>query len=129
MQEDYGKQLKAAEAGRLQSLEELKQVYEAQLQEKSQQLTEVDQETVKVFASVPELEPCVTWFLSSLCVQCREESQRHSRWFRQVVKAVEQEEQRKIHMIGTEFENKLQAEKETSRNLKGEVGVITQNVS
>lgn len=44
MEEDYGNQLKAAEAGRLQSLEELKQVYEAQLEEKSQQLTEVDQE-------------------------------------------------------------------------------------
>eukprot|EP00066_Takifugu_rubripes_P026110 XP_011615376.1 PREDICTED: LOW QUALITY PROTEIN: cilia- and flagella-associated protein 57 [Takifugu rubripes] len=99
MEEDYGNQLKAAEAGRLQSLEELKQVYEAQLEEKSQQLTE-----------------------------CQEESHRHSRWFKQIVKAVEQEEQRKIHMIGTEFENKLHAEKETNKNLKGEVGVITQNL-
>lgn len=44
MEEDYGNQLKAAEAGRLQSLEELKQVYEAQLEQKSQHLTEVDQE-------------------------------------------------------------------------------------
>lgn len=61
--------------------------------------------------------------------QCQEEAQRHSRWFKQVIKAVEQEEERKIHTIGTEFESKLQAEKETNKNLKGEVGVVTQNVS
>lgn len=67
--------------------------------------------------------------MMSHCVQCQEESQRHSRWFKQVIKAVEQEEERKIHTIGTEFENKLQAEKETNKNLKGEVGVVTQNVS
>lgn len=65
----------------------------------------------------------------SNCVQSQEESQRHSRWFKQVVKAVEQEEQRKTHVIGTEFESKLHAEKETNKNLKGEVGAITQNVS
>lgn len=62
-------------------------------------------------------------------VQCQEESQRHSRWFKQVVKAVEQEQERKLHAIGAEFENKLHAEKETNKNLKGEVGAITQNVS
>lgn len=44
MEEDYGNRLQAAEAGRLQSLEELKQAYEARLEETSQQLTEVDQE-------------------------------------------------------------------------------------
>lgn len=44
MEEDYGNQLKAAEAGRVQSLEELKQTYEARLQETSQQLTEVERE-------------------------------------------------------------------------------------
>lgn len=69
----------------------------------------------------------MTWV--SICVQCQEESQRHSRWFKQVVKAVEQEERRKSQMMGTQFENKLHAEKETSKKLKGEVAVITQNVS
>lgn len=67
--------------------------------------------------------------MTSHCAQCQEESQRHSRWFKQVIKAVEREEERKIQTIGTEFENKLQAEKETNKNLKGEVGVVTQNVS
>lgn len=44
MEEDYEKQLKAAEERRIQSLEELKQVYESRLEEKSQHLTEVAQE-------------------------------------------------------------------------------------
>lgn len=43
MQEDYETQLKAAEAARIQGLEELKQHYEARLQEKSQLLAEVRQ--------------------------------------------------------------------------------------
>lgn len=42
---------------------------------------------------------------------------------------MEQEEQRKLHAIGAEFESKLQAEKETNKNLKGEAGLMTQNVS
>lgn len=62
-------------------------------------------------------------------MQCQEESQRHRRWFNQAVKALEEEEERKIHSIGTEYEHKLHAEKQTNKNLKGEVGVITQNVS
>lgn len=44
MEEEYENQLKAAEEERIQSLEELKQVYENRLEEKSQQLAEVVQE-------------------------------------------------------------------------------------
>lgn len=41
MEEDHENRLKAAEEGRLQSLEELKGAYESRLEEKSQQLAEV----------------------------------------------------------------------------------------
>lgn len=43
MQEGYETQLKAAEAARIQALEELMQHYEARLQERSQLLAEVRQ--------------------------------------------------------------------------------------
>lgn len=62
-------------------------------------------------------------------VQCREESQRHSRWFSQAVKELEEEEERKIHSMGTQYEHKLHAEQKTNKNLKGEAGAVTQNVS
>lgn len=62
-------------------------------------------------------------------MQCQEESQRHRRRFNQAVKALEEEEERKIHSVGTEYEHKLHAEKQTSKNLKGEVSILTQNVS
>lgn len=45
------------------------------------------------------------------------------------MKALEEEEERKIHSLGSEYEHKLHAEKQTNKNLKGEVGAITQNVS
>lgn len=44
MEEEYENQLKAAKEERIQSLEELKQVYESRLEEKSQHLAEVVQE-------------------------------------------------------------------------------------
>lgn len=43
MEEEYENQLKAAKEERIQSLEELKQVYESRLEEKSQHLAEVVQ--------------------------------------------------------------------------------------
>lgn len=62
-------------------------------------------------------------------MQSQEESQRHSRWFNQAIKALEEEEERKIHSIGTQYQHKLHAEKQANKKLRGEVGVITQNVS
>lgn len=47
MEEDYENQLKSAEAGRIQSLEELRQVYETKLEEKTQQLSEVGPEEAR----------------------------------------------------------------------------------
>ena len=44
MQEDYEKQLKAAEESRVQGLEELTQAYETKLQEKTQLLAQVSQQ-------------------------------------------------------------------------------------
>lgn len=62
-------------------------------------------------------------------VQCQEESQRHSRCFNQAVKALEEEEERKIHSMATEYQHKLQAEEQTREKLRGEVSVCAQNVS
>lgn len=62
-------------------------------------------------------------------VQCQEESQRHRRCFNQAVKALEEEEEQKIHRIATEYQQKLQAEEQTKDKLRGEVSAIAQNVS
>lgn len=64
MEEDYENRLKAAEEGRIQSLEELKQVYESRLEETSQHLTEVAQEEELPLTSIADP------ILSSLTV-CR----------------------------------------------------------
>lgn len=44
MQQDYEKQLKSAHESRIKALEELKQHYEAKLQEKTQLLAQVSQQ-------------------------------------------------------------------------------------
>lgn len=44
MQEDHETQMKVAEEGRIRALEELTQLYEAKLREKTQLLAEVSQE-------------------------------------------------------------------------------------
>lgn len=62
-------------------------------------------------------------------MQRQEDSQRHSRWFSRAVKALEEEEERKIHSLGADYQHKLLAEKQTSQDLRGEVGAVTQNVS
>ncbi|XP_037639358.1 cilia- and flagella-associated protein 57 [Sebastes umbrosus] len=97
MQEDYEKQLKVAEESKIQSLEELTELSEAKLQEKTQ-----------------------------LLVQCQEDAKQQSREFKEIIKQVEEDEERKIHDIQIKYERKLHTEKETNTNLKGETGLMTQ---
>ncbi|XP_034724351.1 cilia- and flagella-associated protein 57 isoform X3 [Etheostoma cragini] len=97
MQEDYEKQLKDAEELKVQSLQELTQIYEAKLQEKTQLLD-----------------------------QCREEAQQQIKEFKEIIKQVEEDEERKIHDIQIKYERKLHTEKELNTNLRGETGLMTQ---
>ncbi|XP_029288716.1 LOW QUALITY PROTEIN: cilia- and flagella-associated protein 57 [Cottoperca gobio] len=99
MQEDYEKQLKAAEESKVQSLKELTQLYEANLQEKTQ-----------------------------LLVQCQEDAQQQVREFKEITKQVEEDEERMIHDIQIKYEKKLHTEKETNTNLKEETGIMTQKL-
>lgn len=62
-------------------------------------------------------------------MQCQEDAQKHSHWFKRIIKEVEDEEERKIHNIQTEYEMKLHTEKDANKNLKGEAGAMTQKVS
>lgn len=59
MEEEYKNQLKAAEEGRIQSLEELRQVCESRLEEKSQHLAEVDPE--ETFAATTLKDPFLSF--------------------------------------------------------------------
>ncbi|XP_035517008.1 cilia- and flagella-associated protein 57 [Morone saxatilis] len=97
MQEDYEKQLEAAEESRTQALEEQTQLYEAKLQEKTQ-----------------------------LLAQCQEDAQQQIVEFKEIIKQVEEDEERKIHDLQIKYEKKLHTEKETNTNLKGETGIMTQ---
>ncbi|XP_044067286.1 cilia- and flagella-associated protein 57 isoform X2 [Siniperca chuatsi] len=97
MQEDYEKQLKAAEESKIQASEELTQLYEAKLQEKTR-----------------------------LLAQCQEDAQQQICEFKEIIKQVEEDEERKIHDIQIKYERKLHTEKETNTNLKGETGIMTQ---
>ncbi|XP_054473374.1 cilia- and flagella-associated protein 57 [Anoplopoma fimbria] len=97
MQEDYEKQLKAVEESKIQSLEELTQLSEAKLQEKTQ-----------------------------LLVQCQEDAQQQACEFKEIIRQVKEDEEMQIHDIQIKYEKKLQTEKETNTNLKGETGLMTQ---
>ncbi|XP_075952842.1 cilia- and flagella-associated protein 57 [Anarhichas minor] len=97
MQEEYEKQLRAAEESKIQSLEQLTQLSEAKLQEKTQ-----------------------------LLGQCQEDAQQQVREFKELMRQVEEDEESKIHDIQIHYEQKLHTEKETNTNLKGETGVMTQ---
>ncbi|XP_036955577.1 cilia- and flagella-associated protein 57 isoform X2 [Acanthopagrus latus] len=97
MQEDYEMQLKAAEESKVQGLKEQMQLYEAKLQEKIQ-----------------------------LLAQCQEDAQQQICDFKEIIKQVEQDEERKIHDIQIKYEKKLHTEKETNTNLKGETSIMTQ---
>ncbi|TNN79622.1 Cilia- and flagella-associated protein 57 [Liparis tanakae] len=94
MQGDFEMQLRAAEESNVQSLEELTQLYEAQLQEKTR-----------------------------LLVQCEEDAQQQVREFKEFTRQVKVDEERMIHDIQVKYEKKLHTERETNANLKGESSV------
>lgn len=131
MQEDYETQLKVAKEGRIRALEELTQLYEAKLQEKTQLLAEVSQEEhmvkpVRFFSLL-----CFPYFdfFIYLFLQCQEDSQQQIQEYKEIIKQVEEDEERKIHDIQIKYEKTLHTEKESNVNLKGEADVMTQKVS
>ncbi|KAG7229689.1 hypothetical protein INR49_012736, partial [Caranx melampygus] len=95
MQEDYEKQLKAAEESKTQALEELTECSEVKLQEKIQDLA-----------------------------QCQEEAQQQTREFEKFIRQVEEDEDRKIHDIQIKYEKKLKTVKETNTSLQAETGIM-----
>ncbi|XP_070759353.1 cilia- and flagella-associated protein 57 isoform X2 [Enoplosus armatus] len=99
MQEDYVRQLTAAEESKSQALKELTQLYEAKLQEKTR-----------------------------LLAQCQEEAQQQIREFKETIRQVEEDEERMVHDIQIKYERKLHTEKETNTNLKGETGIMAQKL-
>ncbi|XP_034387977.1 cilia- and flagella-associated protein 57 [Cyclopterus lumpus] len=99
MQGDSQKLLKAAEESKVQSLEELTQLFEAKLQEKTQ-----------------------------LLVQYEEDAQQQVREFKEFTRQVEEDEGRLIHDIQINYEKKLHAERETNANLKGDSSLMTQKL-
>lgn len=62
-------------------------------------------------------------------MQCQENAQQQICEFKEIIKQVEEDEERKIHDIQIKYERKLHTEKETNTNLKGETGIMTQKVS
>uniref|UniRef100_A0A3Q3NES5 Cilia and flagella associated protein 57 n=1 Tax=Mastacembelus armatus TaxID=205130 RepID=A0A3Q3NES5_9TELE len=56
----------------------------------------------------------------------QEDAQQQIHEFKEFIKQVEEDEERKIHDIQIKYEKKLHTEKETNTNLKGETGIMTQ---
>lgn len=69
------------------------------------------------------------WFYPAfIFIQCQEDAQQQIREFKEIIKQVEEDEERKIHDIQIQYEKKLHTEKEANTNLKGETGMVTQKV-
>ncbi len=129
MQEDYEKQLKAVGESKIQALDQQTQLYEAKLQEKTQLLAQVSQEEQIVEYEVegtPHKKTIKSYFNF---LQCQENAQQQICEFKEIIKQVGEDEERKIHDIQIKYEKKLHTEKETNTNLKGETGIMTQKVS
>lgn len=62
-------------------------------------------------------------------MQCQDDAQQQIREFKEMIKQVEEDEERMIHDIQIKYEKKLHAEKEANTNLKGETGAMTQKVT
>ena len=130
MQEDYEMQLKAAEESKVQGLKEQMQLYEAKLQEKIQLLAQVSQQELIMLYKGRGTTHETSEFSHKLSfVQCQEDAQQQICDFKEIIKQVEQDEERKIHDIQIKYEKKLHTEKETNTNLKGETSIMTQKVS
>lgn len=61
-------------------------------------------------------------------MQSQEDAQQQIRELKEIIKQVEEDEERKIHDIQIKYEKKLYTEKEANTNLKGETGIVTQKV-
>lgn len=130
MKEDYEGQLVAAEGDRSRALQELTELYEARLQEKTQLLAQVS-------PSPPS--PLKEWRWQSisghtgvefLCpVQCQEAAEHQSLEFNETMKKVQEHEERKILDMQIKYEKKLHTESETNANLHGVNNIMTQKVT
>lgn len=60
--------------------------------------------------------------------QCQENAQQQILEFKEMMKQVEEDEEKIINKIQIEYEKKLHSEKESNMNLKGEAGVMSQKV-
>ncbi|XP_061578787.1 cilia- and flagella-associated protein 57 [Cololabis saira] len=100
MQEDYEKQQKCAEESRSRALEELTQEYETRLQEKTQLLT-----------------------------QCQENAELKISELQEIVKQMEEDGEKMIHVIQMSYEKKLHAEKESHANLRRQTDVMTHKLN
>lgn len=69
------------------------------------------------------------WFFIYLFLQCQEDAQQQIQEYKEIIKQVEEDEERKIHDIQIKYEMTLYTEKESNANLKGEADVMTQKVS
>ena len=59
-------------------------------------------------------------------MKCQEDAQQQIREFKEIVRQVEEDEERKIHDIQIKYEKKLHTEEETTTSLKGETSLMTQ---
>ena len=62
-------------------------------------------------------------------LQYQEEAEQEICGFKEIIKQVEEDEERKIHDIQIKYEKKLHTVKETNTNLKGETGIMAQKVT
>lgn len=127
LQEDYENRLEAAEESKTQALEELTQRYEVPLQEKTRLVVQVGQE--EQLGGGDRDSTSHQGGPSFDVEQCQEEAQQEIRMFKEIVKQVEEDEERIIHDVKVKYERKLLAEKKSNSNLKGEAGVMAQKVS
>ena len=129
MQEDFEKQLKSAEDSKIQALEELTQNYEAKLQEKTQRLAQVGQREQQKELAVVWWSSCLLFCCAFVFMQCQEDAQQQAYEFKEIIKQVEEDEERMIHDMQIKYEKKLHTEKETNTNLRGETGIMEQKVT
>lgn len=135
MQEDYEERLRAAEESTSRSLEELTQLSEAKLQEKTQLLLQVgrkEQHSWKgLWGGGTRPRSCAFTLVFSCVpfVQRQEESQQQARKFKEFLRQVEEDEARRSHDAQINFEKKLHGEKETNTNLRRETDLVTQKVA
>lgn len=130
MQEDYAKQLKAAEESRVKALEEQKQLYEAKLLEKTQLLAQVSVEEHMVECEVKGrgMKP-VKFSVPFYFVQYQEDAQQQISEFKEIIRQEEEVKERLINNIKIKYERQLLTQQKTNTNLKGETGIMTQKVS